>query len=160
METNDLVKTTEDGSTATGCRLCTIIPNYLLQHLANNQAAPERVRACAARTVHHNTRLHGARLSQSLQHSEAHQDAFHGIVPSYMHQAVLDSANSTEEQKDRARKNLAKSARIRAAREGLVAPIAAAEARPKRLFRVIYDSGLSRSHANSSSGLIRHRAYG
>jgi Thermolysin metallopeptidase, catalytic domain len=120
-------------------RICCIIPNYLLQHVVSNQEAPANARACAARSLLHNARLRGARQSHSVQHSQAHQDAFNGIVPLYMHQEILDSPDASDEQKDRARKNLEKSASIRASREGVVAPTAAAP-RPKRLFRVLYDS--------------------
>ena len=86
----------------------------------------------------HNARLRVPRQSLSLQHAEAHLDAFQGIVPSYMHQEVLDSPDSSDEQKDRAKKSIEKSASIRAAREGLVLPTT--RTRPKRLFRILYDS--------------------
>lgn len=122
----------------TPSRLCTIIPNYLLQHVADNEEAPAHSRACATRSLLHNARLHGARLSNCAQHAESHQDAFHGIVPSYMHQEILDSADASDEQKDRAQKGLEKAASIRAAREGAVPPTTAT--RPKRLYRVLYDS--------------------
>jgi hypothetical protein len=147
-------------NTDAGCNICTIIPTYLLQHVADNEAAPQHVRACAARSIQHNRRLHGARQSHALQHSEAHQEAFHGIVPSYMHQAVLDNPDTTDEQKDRARKSLATSSSIRAAREGVAGPAAAPTARPRRLFRVIYDSGEQLRPSSLDGELTDHRAYG
>ena len=119
-------------------QLCTITPNYWLQHVASNQAAPAHSRACAARSLLHNARLHGARQSHCLQHAEAHQEASHGIVPSYMHREILDSPDASDEQKDRAKKSIEKSSSIRAAREVFQPPMTTIQ--PKRPFRVLYDS--------------------
>jgi Thermolysin metallopeptidase, catalytic domain len=119
--------------------ICCIIPNYVLQHVVDNNDAPANSRACAARSLMHNERLHALRQGHCNRSSDRHQDAFHGIVPSYMHEAVLSNPDASDEQKQRARKNIEKSASIRATREGLV-QTAAAATQPKRLFRIIYDS--------------------
>ena len=121
--------------------VCSIIPDYLLQDIADSDAVPEDARICARHTLTHNLAFRTIR--SSLTHDDgAHVG--HSIVPSYMLQDIINSAQTSEEDKQRAQKSLAQSEAIRAARAG----VSIDAILRVRLNRTIYDA----EHGNDLPG--------
>jgi len=112
----------------------TIVPNYLLHDIAGNVRATHHSRACAARSLIHNSRLLAAR--QALQNTR--NATTPSLIPSELYQQIINSEGTSSDSKLRARKSLALSDRIRAARERGAVPSAGGT--PRRLHRVLYDS--------------------
>lgn len=121
--------------------VCSIVPDYLLQDIADSDSAPEHARVCAQRTLTHTRMLRATRVALVPDHAG---HAVHSIVPSYMLQDIIDSDQASEEDKQRAKKSLAHSQAIRTARAGL-SPDAAPQ---RRLNRIIYDA----EHRNDVPG--------
>jgi Zn-dependent metalloprotease len=119
-------------------QVCCIIPSFILQRIVDSDTAHPDERVSAGRALAHLHALKAARDSfvggQAAHDAAPH--AMHAIVPPHMLQAIIDSDDASEEDKDRARKNLKRLHAIRAARGGAdpAAPTA------KRLYRLIYDA--------------------
>jgi Zn-dependent metalloprotease len=119
--------------------VCTIIPDYLLQRVVDNQEAHPDARKSAERTLFHTARLRTSRRDHSARtagHGHARRP-MQSIIGPHLFQAIIDSDTASDVDKERARKNLELSQSLRASREG--APSAPDTTRQEELRRTIYD---------------------
>lgn len=118
--------------------VCTIIPDYLLQRIVDNENAHPNARKTAERSLHHTARL---RASRAAVHATlaGHGNAPHpvqSIIGPHLFQAIIDSDTASDADKERARKNLDLTQLLRAKRE---AAAHAGGAAREHLNRAIYD---------------------
>jgi Zn-dependent metalloprotease len=118
-------------------RVCTIIPDYLLQRIVDNENAHPDARKSAERSLYYTARLRASRAA--VDPTPASGDAPHpmqSIIGPHLFQAIIDSDTASDVDKERARKNLDLTQSLRATREG-AAP--AGGAVREHLNRAIYD---------------------
>ncbi|KAK5042866.1 hypothetical protein LTR84_012431 [Exophiala bonariae] len=93
--------------------VCSIIPDYLLEDIADSDGFSDQVRACARKTLRYTQNIRNTRSSFIPNHS-AHVG--HPIGPSYILQDIIDSDQTEEEDELRAQKTLEQSEAIPVAR--------------------------------------------
>lgn len=102
--------------------VCSIIPPKLIQHIIAHPETSEPSRAAAQKTYNHMIRLHAARAANPqghevqglMAHSHGQSASAHapaapprrGLIPPKVFQAMSESEETTDEQKERAHKNL------------------------------------------------------
>ncbi|KAF9988801.1 Translation initiation factor 3 subunit b [Mortierella antarctica] len=119
---------------------CTFIPPYTLQHIADHGDVSERCREVSRKTLASIGVIHQARATaQAIHASHPPGSQGQGIIPPYVFQSIIDSNDSSEQDKERARCNLEKCADVKASRAAAAVPKPPKGDDPdKKLFRRMY----------------------
>ncbi|KFY10218.1 hypothetical protein V491_07761 [Pseudogymnoascus sp. VKM F-3775] len=114
--------------------ICSIIPEHLLETIIERGNAPDDIVAECRSTLDRNNQLRAARIEDSQQIASASQGltqepaGAQGIVPPYIHQAIL-RGTAGEEEREESRRALEQDAKFRAARRS-----------GRHLNRTVYDA--------------------
>ncbi|KAF9960880.1 Translation initiation factor 3 subunit b [Mortierella alpina] len=124
---------------------CTFIPPYTLQHIADHGNVSERCREVSRKTLASITAIHQARATaQSARASHPPRppgSQGQGIIPPYVFQSIIDSDESSEQDKERARCNLESCADVKESRAAAQALAPKTPKADKTLFRRMYTAG-------------------
>src|ERR1700710_881472 len=86
--------------------VCSIIPPQLLQHILNNSDTAAPTRAAVQKTYNHVCKLQASRVKKDNHHAAPGQGFTAGIIPPQIFQAILQSEETSSEQKARSESNL------------------------------------------------------
>jgi Zn-dependent metalloprotease len=135
-------------SNESACRdgyVCSILPDYILQHVVDNKDAHPDARKSAEQTLAHTAHIRARRRNFSVRPVPHRGPAapMHSIIPPHVFQAVIDSADASTDDKTLAQQNLTSSNDIRATRDAASTPTEPTHR--EHINRSIYDSQDSNS---------------
>jgi hypothetical protein len=130
--------------------ICSIIPDVLLQNIADNQQISSHSRACAVRSLVNNHRLRSSRANVAERTRSVN------VVPDYLYEAIIDNDAVPEgvseqrsthqggltiisEARAHARRSKIETERLRATNARGVVLLAASASPTRRMRRVLYD---------------------
>lgn len=137
--TSNAISTMGSKTAAGPPQCCYIISSHILKAISHSQAASEKSRSIANKTLHHMTNIHHTRNEAIAKISEGQPHPHpQTIVPSYVFQAILNSESASDHAKDQARNRLASMGALKAAKTSHGGGKPASSA--MHLFRLLYDS--------------------
>ncbi|KAF9976271.1 hypothetical protein BGZ75_000281 [Mortierella antarctica] len=117
---------------------CSIIPPYTLKYVSEQGDVSEKSREVARKTLASISTIREVlATAQGRRSSHGSGSQTQGIIPPFVFQSIIDSNDTMEEDKERARQNLASSAAVREARVAAQVP-ARRSTSDKKLYRRMY----------------------